>query len=183
MTTYENGHLYLYNKQLNRFETFDVSLGDLMSIKEDRTGTLWAGNAQSLIRIDQANKQHQYYEIGKTVRAIYEDRQGRFWVGSEGGGLVLFDRKAGKIARRYTEDEGLSSNTVMNILEDSTGNLWISTTNGLNKFNPQSGKFNRFYESDGLQSSQFSYRAAIQLRSGSWLLAATMGLISFTRNE
>ncbi|MGN7783832.1 hybrid sensor histidine kinase/response regulator transcription factor [Niabella sp. 22666] len=179
VTTYENGHLYLYNKQLNRFETFDVSLGDLMSIKEDRTGTLWAGNAQSLIRIDQANKQHQYYEIGKTVRAIYEDRQGRFWVGSEGGGLVLFDRKAGKIARRYTEDEGLSSNTVMNILEDSTGNLWISTTNGLNKFNPQSGKFNRFYESDGLQSSQFSYRAAIQLRSGELAFGGNNGFNIF----
>ncbi|WP_162817824.1 hybrid sensor histidine kinase/response regulator transcription factor [Niabella yanshanensis] len=166
VTTYETGHLYLYNKQLNRFETFDESLGDLMSIKEDQAGVLWAGNAQSLIRIDQVNKQHQYYEIGKTVRAIYEDQHGRFWVGSEGGGLVLFDRKAGKIAKRYTEDEGLSSNTVMNILEDGTGNLWISTANGLNKFNPQSGKFNRFYESDGLQSSQFSYRAAIQLRSG-----------------
>jgi signal transduction histidine kinase/ligand-binding sensor domain-containing protein/AraC-like DNA-binding protein len=179
VTTYETGHPYLYNRQLNRFETFDESLGDLMSIKEDRAGTLWAGNAQSLIRIDQVNKQHQYYEIGKTVRAIFEDRQGRFWVGSEGGGLVLFDRKAGKISKRYTEDEGLSSNTVMNILEDSTGNLWISTTNGLNKFNPQLGKFNRFYESDGLQSSQFSYRAAIQLKSGELAFGGNNGFNIF----
>ncbi len=179
VTTYENGHLYLYNKPLNRFETFDGSLGDLMSIKEDRAGILWAGNAQSLIRIDPVNKQHRYYEIGKTVRSIYEDRQGRFWVGSEGGGLVLFDRKAGKIVKQYTEDEGLSSNTVMNILEDSTGNLWISTTNGLNKFNPQSGKFNRFYESDGLQSSQFSYRAAIQLRSGELAFGGNNGFNIF----
>ncbi len=179
VTTYENGHLYLFNKLMNRFETFDQSLGDLMSIKEDRSHTLWAGNAQDLIQIDRVNKKHRYYGIGKTVRAIYEDSKGNFWVGSEGGGLVLFNRKQGKIAKRYSEDEGLSSNTVMNILEDGTGNLWISTANGLNKFNPQSGKFNRFYESDGLQSSQFSYRAAIQLQSGELVFGGNNGFNIF----
>lgn len=178
-TTYENGHLYCFNRQANRFETFDASLGDLMSIKEDRAGTLWVGNAHDLIRIDPVNKNHQYYRIGKTVRSVYEDSRGRFWVGSEGGGLVLFDRKAGKIVKRYTEDDGLTNNSIMCILEDSTGCLWMSTANGLNKFDPQTEKVNRFYESDGLQANQFSYRAGIHLKSGELAFGGNNGFNIF----
>ncbi len=178
-TTYENGHLYLFNRQENRFETFDESLGDLMSIKEDLAGSLWVGNAHDLIRIDPVNKEHQYYRIGKTIRSIYEDRRGRFWVGSEGGGLVLFDRKAGKIVKRYTEDDGLTNNSIMCILEDSTGCLWMSTANGLNKFDPQTEKFNRFYESDGLQANQFSYRSGIRLKSGELAFGGNNGFNIF----
>ena len=179
VTTYENGHLYLLNKTLDRFEAFDQQLGDLMSIREDRQGVLWAGNSHQLIKIDRINKKHQFFEIGKTVRAIYEDAKGNFWVGSEGGGFVLFDRSLGKIIARYSEEDGLSSNTVMNILEDDSGNLWISTSNGLNRFNPQTKKFNRFYESDGLQNNQFSYRAALRLKSGNLVFGGDNGFNLF----
>ncbi len=178
-TTYENGHLYLYNKELDQFEAFDQNLGDLMSIKEDRDHTLWAGNASQLVKIDRVNRKHQFYEIGKTVRAIYEDSKGNFWIGAEGGGLILFDRKAGKMAARYSEEEGLSSNTVMNILEDDGGYLWISTSNGLNRFDPQTKKVNSFYESDGLQNNQFSYRAALKLQSGELVFGGNNGFNIF----
>ena len=178
-TTYENGHLYLFNKVLDQFEAFDQNLGDLMSIKEDRNSTLWSGNASQLVKIDRVNKKHRFYEIGKTVRSIYEDSKGNFWVGAEGGGLILFDRKAGKIAARYSEEEGLSSNTVMNILEDNSGYLWISTSNGLNRFDPKTKKINRFYETDGLQNNQFSYRAALKLQSGELAFGGNNGFNIF----
>lgn len=178
-TTYENGHLYLFNKELDKFEAFDQNLGDLMSIQEDRNNILWAGNASQLIKIDRVNKKHRFYEIGKTVRSIYEDTKGAFWIGAEGGGLILFDRKAGKIITRYSEEEGLPSNTVMNILEDDAGYLWISTSNGLSRFQPQTKKFNSFYESDGLQNNQFSYRAALKLQSGELAFGGNNGFNIF----
>ena len=106
------------------------------------------------------------YETGKPVRSIFEDSHNNLWVGTEGGGLILFDRKNGRVAVRYSTEEGLTNNAVLNILEDAAGHLWISTFNGLSKFDPVKKTFQNFYQSDGLQSNQFSYNAALRLQSG-----------------
>ena len=37
----------------------------------------------------------------------------------------------------YTTREGLPDNVVQCILPDQSGNLWLSTNNGLSRFNPQ----------------------------------------------
>ncbi|WP_373844032.1 two-component regulator propeller domain-containing protein, partial [Bacteroides heparinolyticus] len=34
----------------------------------------------------------------------------------------------------YSSEDGLSQNTVMGILQDSRGNMWFSTWDGLNRF-------------------------------------------------
>ncbi len=34
----------------------------------------------------------------------------------------------------YSSEEGLSQNTVMNILQDRKGNMWFATWDGINKF-------------------------------------------------
>ena len=130
-----SGALYLFNPELNRFDAFDADLSDLWTINEDRSGQLWAGNLTQLIRIDKKNKRHGFYDMEKPVRSVQEDIYGNFWVGTEGGGLILFDRDQHKIIARYTTDEGLCNNSVLNILYDGKDNLWISTFNGIAKFN------------------------------------------------
>jgi ligand-binding sensor domain-containing protein len=60
-TTFGSGKLYRLNRQQNRFEMFDTELNDLISIAEDHTGALWAGNARQLIRLDPKNKKHDFY--------------------------------------------------------------------------------------------------------------------------
>ncbi|GAB3010799.1 hybrid sensor histidine kinase/response regulator transcription factor [Niabella terrae] len=178
-TSYENGRLYLLDSIAQRFRVFDPNIqGDAMSIYEDRNGRLWIGT-QQLIQVDRQHRRHRYYNIGKTVRAIREDRRGNFWIAAEGGGLILFDRATGRIQKRYTEANGLSSNTLLNLLEDNNGNLWISSSNGLNKFDPVTEQFNRFYESDGLQGNQFAYRAALKLHSGSLVFGGNNGFNIF----
>jgi signal transduction histidine kinase/DNA-binding response OmpR family regulator/streptogramin lyase len=165
-TTFGSGKLYRYNEALNRFEVFDQSLNDLIAIAEDHLGFLWTGNSHQLIKVDRIGKLHKYYEIGKPVRAIYEDSKQRLWIGTEGGGLILFDSKNEKITGRYSDVEGLCNNAVLAILEDEKAQLWISTFNGLSKFDPDNRKFRNFYQSDGLQSNQFSFNAGLKLPSG-----------------
>ncbi len=165
-TTFGNGKLYRFNRVKNRFEVFDSKLNDLIAIFEDQAGVLWTGNARQLIRLDKQNREHVYYSTGKPVRAIFEDSHQNLWVGTEGGGLLLFNRKKDSIAVRYSTADGLTNNAVLNILEDASGALWISTFNGLSKFDPVKKVFQNFYQSDGLQSNQFSYNAALRLRSG-----------------
>jgi ligand-binding sensor domain-containing protein len=51
------------------------------------------------------------------------------------GGLDKFDRKREKFTH-YTTTNGLPSDTPYGILEDEQGRLWLSTTNGLSRFDP-----------------------------------------------
>ncbi len=78
------------------------------------------------------------------VWAIHEDKIGRVWVGTNGGGLNLFEDKEGGYFHHWVEGKsvstnGLSSNSIYTIYEsgksgkDSTI-LWIGTRKGLNKF-------------------------------------------------
>jgi signal transduction histidine kinase/ligand-binding sensor domain-containing protein/DNA-binding response OmpR family regulator len=173
------GPLYHFNPKQNEFQLFDSSLTNLIAITEDCHDNLWAGNAHQLILIDKKNKNHRFFEIGKPVRCIYEDTRGHLWVGTEGGGLILFNRNTGKIQKRYSDADGLCNNSVLNILEDKNGGLWLSTFNGLSKFNPESKTFKNYYQSDGLQSNQFLFSAAMKLHSGQLVFGGIKGFTMF----
>jgi signal transduction histidine kinase/ligand-binding sensor domain-containing protein/DNA-binding response OmpR family regulator len=177
-STCNDGRLYYYNRAGNRFELFDSRLTNFLSLYEDKSGAFWGGTFQSLIKIDRTEKKHVTYNIGYAVRVIHEDRQSRFWIGTEGGGLLLFNRTTGQFTR-YTEAEGLCSNSILNLLEDDKGNLWISTFNGISKFDPQNKTFTNFSQSDGLQSNQFNYNAAITLQSGEFIFGGIKGFNIF----
>lgn len=174
----KGGAMYLYNRNLDVFELFDAKLKDVQAIFEDSNGILWAGDYTRLIRVDVKGKQHQFFTIDFAIRSIYEDQAKNFWIGTEGGGLLLFNRADGKITR-FTEADGLPSNSVLNILEDKKGNLWCSTYNGLSKFNVQSRAFKNYFSTDGLQSNQFNYNAALRLSDGEFLFGGIKGFNRF----
>ena len=175
-----HGGLYRLSRKDDQFQVFDSNLSDLFLIQEDKLGNLWGGDLTRLILIDRDHRQHQYYEMGAPVRSVLEDRRGGFWVGTEGAGLVLFDRQTGKIKARFTTENGLCSNEVLNILEDNSGNLWISTFNGLSKFETAGGHFSNYYQSDGLQSNQFHYNASLRLSTGELMFGGIKGFTIFS---
>jgi ligand-binding sensor domain-containing protein/signal transduction histidine kinase/DNA-binding response OmpR family regulator len=173
------GSFYLFNPKQNEFQLFDSDLTNLIAIDEDSRDNLWAGDSHQLILIDKKNKNHRFFEIGKPVRSIYEDRRGNLWLGTEGGGLILFNRNSGKIIKRYSDADGLCNNSVLNILEDKNGNLWLSTFNGLCKFDTKTKTFKNYYQSDGLQSNQFLFSAAVKLHSGELVFGGIKGFTLF----
>ena len=177
-STVNTGTLYTFNRRTRQFDIFDRAIEDVQCLSEDREGNLWGGNYTSLIKIDPVNKRHIFYNIGYTVRSICEDRTGNLWVGTDGGGLLLFDRKTGHYLQ-YSTNQGLPNNSVLRILEDGKGNLWLSTFNGLSEFSPGSRTFQNFVQSDGLQSNQFAYNAALALKSGEFLFGGIRGFNVF----
>ncbi len=172
------GALFVFNRSTKQFELFDHRLTNIHTLFEDHLGNIWAGNYTQLIKLDAAQKQHKYYPIGQAVRAITEDHQHHLWVGTEGGGLVNFNIQTGGL-KRYTQADGLPSNSVLNILVDDKDRLWLSTYNGLSEFNSRTNSFTNYAESDGLQSNQFNYNAALKLSSGQMLFGGIKGFNLF----
>ncbi|HLK27713.1 MAG TPA: two-component regulator propeller domain-containing protein [Puia sp.] len=172
------GRLYLYNRLADKFELFDNALVDFQVLTEDRSGNLWGGNYNSLIHVDPEKKKHKTFFIGYPVRSIHEDKAHNFWVGTEGGGLLLFDREKGKF-EQITTKEGLPNNGILRILEDNEGDLWLSSYYGLCRYDPALKTYRNFTQADGLQSNQFSFNAAMISKTGEFLFGGIKGFNIF----
>ncbi|WP_166641969.1 hybrid sensor histidine kinase/response regulator transcription factor [Pedobacter duraquae] len=176
--TTKGGALYRYNQSMDKFELFDNRLKDIHALFQDGKGNLWAGNYTELIKIDPINKRHEFTKVDLAIRTINEDSKRHLWMGIEGGGLLQFDPTTKKIIK-YTEHDGLPSSSVLNILVDSKDNLWCSTYNGLSKFDIKERTFKNYFTSDGLQSNQFNYNAALKLKDGAFLFGGINGFNLF----
>ena len=173
-----NGGLFRYNPTADRFNCVDSSLTDLQSLAEDADGDIWGGDYTSLIKIDTINKKHRFYNVGFTVRCIHPDKQKNLWIGTQEGGLLLFNKANGTF-KRYTTADGLPNNTILRMLEDKQGYLWFSTYNGISKFDVQKKTFRNFSQSDGLQSNQFSFNGALALSTGEFFFGGIKGFNAF----
>lgn len=171
--------LYWYDDSAGRFRPVSFLLNtDVLSIEEDDPEHLWIGTFKELLYVDLKKGVQKEFPLNTTVRALHMDKTGRLWVGTFGKGLLCFNRSTGQFAA-YTEDNGLCNNTVLNIEEDHHGNLWVSTYNGLSRFNPSTRECKNFYTSDGLQSNQFYYNASARLTSGEMVFGGIKGFNIF----
>lgn len=179
--TYDGG-LNRFDRKREQFIRYTRDPGNPKSIShnrvfalfEDKQGKLWVGTAGGLNRFDPETEEFTRYvhrpddfnSLGKDmVMCIFEDSSGIIYVGTYGGGLNRFDRETGFFTR-ITEKEGLPSNVVYGILEDDRGNLWLSTNNGLSKYDPRDREFKNYDVGDGLQENEFNAGAYLKSRKG-----------------
>lgn len=80
------------------------------------------------------SKQHSTFNgiISEFVWQMYQDKNNRFWFCTNHDGVIIYN---GKSLKQYTPKNGLGGNAVRSIIEDSTGNIWLGTSNGLTKYN------------------------------------------------
>ena len=100
------------------------------SVLADRSGGVWAGTwgLGGLFRFE-AGRFHPVagpVAVQTAVLAIYEDKAGRLWFGTQGG-LVGLGEQGWSL---LTTSNGLGSDTIRAIVEDQTGNLWVGTMGG-----------------------------------------------------
>lgn len=166
--------LYRFNKKTNYFDFVDAKVGGIISITQDLNGDIWVGTFSKLIKLDLKSMNHQIFDFKYPVRTIYSHSKNKMLVGTEGGGLIIFntDTLAKKI---LTQATGLSNNSILNIEKDNNGFYWMSSYNGLMKFNLEKMKIIKYYDSDGLQSNQFNYNASLKLSSGEILMGGIKG--------
>ncbi len=100
------------------------------ALAEDSRGRLWVGTDGGLViwrDRDLTVPAGAESLAGAFVRAIYVDAD-TVWVGTRGDGLVRL-REGGSVT--YTARSGLHSEVIYQILEDGSGNLWMSCNRGI----------------------------------------------------
>lgn len=178
VATLNGGHLYKLDAKAQQFMPVNVDIRDVLVISEEHENSFWFGSWAEVFHFNPTSNTYTKYPIGTPVRFIVHTDRQYAWIGTEGGGLLHFNKKTGQF-KRYTEKDGLPSNTLLNALQDEAGNIWISSYNGLSKFNPGDLSFQNFNKTDGLQSNQFSYNAALKRPNGELVFGGIRGFNSF----
>ena len=127
-------------------------LGRINQVLRTRDGIYWfAGMPNGLYRYDPVRRWLTRYlhrnddpsSISHdSITVLVEDRRGRLWVGTQGGGMILVQRDGAGEAesfRTYTRAGGLSADAVGGMLESPDGALWAATIDSISRLDPETG--------------------------------------------
>ncbi len=105
----------------------------ILSITQSADDYLWIGTYEGLTRFDGVkltvyNRSNTNAFTANGIWAIKESRDRTLWIGTNGGGLVSM---RDDVWQNYTMKDGLNSEVILSLFEDTEGGLWIGTRKGL----------------------------------------------------
>ena len=114
-------------------------LSGVQAIAADPDGSIWSGidrrgPGQGLQRWVHGVRKPLSPTLNESalhVSALFVDRENTLWIGTEDHGIY---RLKGDKVDRFSSADGLSSDTVNGFYEDSEGNIWTATTDGIDCF-------------------------------------------------
>jgi ligand-binding sensor domain-containing protein/signal transduction histidine kinase len=136
-----------------------VSNNTISDLLIDREGIIWIGTGDGLNRFDPVTERFTVYRDEASpssagqMGSMVEDHDGNLWIGSEGSGLLKFDRNTQRLRAGVAT---VSNPYVSAVYIDRTNTLWAGTFNGLDRLDLSTGKATRYAEEDGLASTKIS---------------------------
>jgi signal transduction histidine kinase/ligand-binding sensor domain-containing protein len=190
--TFDTG-LYKFDTENEKIINFDgtensssgYSGNSPRSSFNSRDGILWIGANGNIYYTDPSIKKIQHTSVsGSSVSSFYEEENGDFWIGTYNE-IVRKIRKNGEIKRYVTDDYDINAQYNLGYLVngDREGNIWVGTTEGLNRFDKKTEKFISYKHDPENKNSISSNHAIItyeDIKSNFWI-GTTNGLNLFDR--
>jgi ligand-binding sensor domain-containing protein len=147
-----------------------LSSATVYQLHFDDQGILWIGTFNGGVNYVSAFAQRfglvtgRRGELGNPhVLALMEDHRGDFWIGTDGGGLVRWDRQKGDFTvYRHDPDrpDSLAGDAVLALHEDAKHHIWVGTwAAGLDRLDPRSGRFEHHRNRRGTTDSIWTISA------------------------
>lgn len=154
---------------------------NVVAIDEDKSNNIWFGTDDGgLNRYNFATKRFSHYfdKLPKMpdLRVVFTDKEGRVWAGQSG--LYLFDPVHDKF-NLFIAKGILSHEFIKGITQDNEGNLWVSTSDGLARMDPETKSVKEFNTGDGLQGMEFEANAFLKARDGEMFFGGLEGMNAF----
>ncbi|MBS1664918.1 MAG: response regulator [Bacteroidetes bacterium] len=172
------------------------SFNRIRHIAFDRDDNLWIGTTTGLLVMEAssgnetgASRFMSYRKApgdkeslgNNDVQFVFMDSHHSMWLLTAGGGLAMASGGAfnGLKFRNYTVGDGLPNDYLLSCLEDKHGNLWLSTQNGIARFNTATGQIRNYDSDDGLPKSAYAEASCTRLADGTMVFGTLKGYISF----
>ena len=197
----KSGSLYRYNADLSERTVVFENGYNVYSLLEDNAGNIWiATRGNGLLQLPQGQFRNPVYHThsanpgslsSNSVFSMIFDRRGRLWTATFGGGVSVKLNKEGvdNFKTFFDNDEWIRF--ARYVFEDNSGDIWVATTNGILRFNPDSllanPKAYSYYtfdpESDtGLSNPEVRYIFQ-DSKNNIWMATAGGGLNKFVKEK
>lgn len=178
---------------INRTRRITVNNGEtsynyFFTIYKEDDSTIWFGNrGYGLFKMNSTTDQYETFQFDKDytnqtlndIFSIAKNDKG-YWFGTSFGLIRLADGKE----QIYNESNGFPNNTIHGILEDDDNNLWLSTNQGIVKFNTIEKTFQTYKQQNELDVIEFSDGAYYKDEtSGTLYFGGVNGFITINKNE
>ena len=141
------------------------------TIYEDQLGSIYISHAKSEIVIfnyvEGKLQELATKEIKGPINGFYEDPdQKTLWIASPTGLAKLDKANLDAPLTLFTTRDGLPGNEIQSLAPGRDSTLWMGTSHGLVRFDPDSSKFVNFTLADGAQSRYFNPLAVLAHEDG-----------------
>ncbi len=176
--------LSVYYPSTGKSEVLQTLIPDISIFKlhYDPAGILWAGMSNSrILKYDTKKGESSVIRVASgisNVEDIISGENGDLWLALLGKGVCRYSTATGAI-RYYTTSKGLSNNTTYSLLKDHSGNIWVSTDDGISMINPVSDYIRTFDKSDGIAISEYNSGAKFISSDGEFFFGGMGGFIRF----
>lgn len=124
------GDFTRYNRRTDTYTYYPIDcVGD---IKYGDKNTLLIAGCDGLGFFDKSTGEIKWQQkfgevtLHYPVRCLLRSSSGEIWLLTDGEGLIRFNPESGK-SRIYTTADGLVSNSINSVAEDSNGHIWFNT--------------------------------------------------------
>jgi signal transduction histidine kinase/DNA-binding response OmpR family regulator len=171
------------------FPEFDRA--NISWLGKDRSGQIWACTEQGLFNLKPGGGVAGRYWSGGAgahflpydfIYHFYEDQDGVFWLGTSGGGLIRWDRKApaGRHTQVIFRKNGLLNGFVYAAYEDRHQHLWLPTDYGIVQLDKKSLQVRHTWlTADGLTHNEFNRTSHFMGADGTLYFGGLNGVTAF----
>ena len=188
------GGIYYYHPQKDSFFCWQtlfpaakyLPVHDFYAMAIDSLSNFWLGTPEGLFQFEPNSGKYTRYSVTKGnshglsddhIRKLFLDKQQKLWIGSLSS-LISLDLRTKKW-ETHEDAEGWLVGGVMDIQEDNSGNLWMSTQQGIIRISPE-GELTNFDQRDGLQRNEFTMNASSKDLVSHWIyFGSNEGFVGF----
>lgn len=185
--------LIRYNIEKKDFTTYlhdtsnskSLSNNFIRSILVDSKDNVWVGTQSGLNVISKDVGVERYFfnnetRFGDDILCVFEDNNNQIWVGTRSKGLFMLNEHGFDAIDLVYKNKKVM--TINGILEDDK-NLWISSNQGLIKFNPKNKDVLIYDINDGLISNEFNDNSCLKVGNSMFYYGGPAGVTSFNSEK
>lgn len=162
-------------------QTDNLGGNDISALFLDAKEKLWVGIRGAGVSFIEDNVLGYYAKTkGITPVCFGESPNGEIWVGSYNG---VYKFQNDTLIKVLDKNSGLLSDYVTLLHFDDENNLYIGSSNGLNKYDLETKLISQYTEKLGFSGIETKTGAVLELPNNQVLFGATDGLMIFNENE